>query len=217
MLKKIDPSTTTAWQALSDHFTTVKNLHMKDLFAKDNQRFKKYSRRFNDILVDYSKNRITDETLPLLVKLAEEVDLQEAIKSMFSGEPINETENRAVFHVALRNRSNTPMKVNGNDVMPDVKAVLDKMEIFCNKIHSGQWRGHTGKRIRDIVNIGIGGSDLGPVMVTECLRPYAKPDMAVHFVSNVDGTHIAETLEGPRSRINTLYDCVQRPSPLRKP
>ncbi len=168
---------------------------MRDLFAEDPKRFEKFSVRFQEILVDYSKNRITDETLRLLLGLAEEVDLRGASEKMFSGDRSNETENRAVLHVALRNRANTPIYVEGQDVMPQVNAVLDKMKNFSGRVLSGQWTGSARKRLSDIVNIGIGGSDLGPLMVTECLRPYAQKGLSVHFVSNVDGTHIAETLQ----------------------
>lgn len=168
---------------------------MKTLFAENPQRFKKFSTQFNDILVDYSKNRITEETINLLVELAEECGLKKAIENMYSGEKINETENRAVLHTALRNRDNRPIVVDGMDVMLEVNAVLKKMEDFCAKINSGDWQGYTGKKITDIVNIGIGGSDLGPVMVTEALKPYAKEGLSVHFVSNIDGTHLMETLK----------------------
>ncbi len=168
---------------------------MKDLFKADESRFQKFSLKFNNILVDYSKNRVTEETMDLLFALAREVDLADAIEKMFSGSAINETEGRAVLHTALRNRSNTPVLVDGRDVMPEVNRVLAKMKEFSDRVRSGDWVGYTGRRITDIVNIGIGGSDLGPVMVTECLKPYAKPDLRVHFVSNVDGTHIAETLK----------------------
>ncbi|NOR64578.1 MAG: glucose-6-phosphate isomerase [Candidatus Scalindua sp.] len=195
MLKKIKPTETQSWKNLIVHFKEMKSLHMKDLFASDPERFNKYTIRFNDILVDYSKNIITGETLRLLLNLIEEVGLKDAIDKMFSGDRINETEERAVLHIALRNRESTPIYVNGKDVMPEVNAVLDKMKEFSNKIISGEWKGFTGKKITDMVNIGIGGSDLGPVMVTECLRPYAKEGLAVHFVSNVDGTHISETLK----------------------
>jgi glucose-6-phosphate isomerase len=196
MLKKIDPTKTQAWKSLLDHFETMKAVHMKDLFRADPERFKRFSIRFNDILVDYSKNRITQQTLRLLVALAEEAGLGEGIEKMFTGAGINETENRPVLHAALRNRANAPIYVNGQDVMPGVNAVLARMKSFSQKILSGEWRGYTGRKISDIVNIGIGGSDLGPVMVTECLRPYREKGISVHFVSNVDGTHIAETLKG---------------------
>ncbi len=193
MLRKVDPTSTESWKLIAEHFRHVKDLHMKDLFASDPRRFEKHSIRFNDILVDYSKNRITADTVPLLIKLSEEGGLREAIEKMFTGDRINETEDRPVLHIALRNRGNTPIYVDGEDVMPRVNDVLKKMRGFSMNVISGKWKGYTGKKITDIVNIGIGGSDLGPVMVTECLRPFAKGP-AVHFVSNVDGTQITETL-----------------------
>jgi len=168
---------------------------MKDLFAADPDRFNKFSFKFNDILVDCSKNRITAETLSLLIDLADETGVREAIESMFKGEKINTTENRAVLHIALRNRTNGPILVDGEDVMPEVNAVLQKIKTFSGQIISGERKGYTGKKFTDIVNIGIGGSDLGPVMVTEALRPYARKGLSVHFVSNIDGTHITETLK----------------------
>ncbi|EOC3565967.1 glucose-6-phosphate isomerase [Escherichia coli] len=194
-MKNINPTQTAAWQALQKHFDEMKDVTIADLFAKDGDRFSKFSATFADqMLVDYSKNRITEETLAKLQDLAKECDLAGAIKSMFSGEKINRTENRAVLHVALRNRSNTPILVDGKDVMPEVNAVLEKMKTFSEAIISGEWKGYTGKAITDVVNIGIGGSDLGPYMVTEALRPY-KNHLNMHFVSNVDGTHIAEVLK----------------------
>lgn len=194
-MKNINPTQTAAWQALQKHFDEMKDVTIADLFAKDGDRFSKFSATFDDqMLVDYSKNRITEETLAKLQDLAKECDLAGAIKSMFSGEKINRTENRAVLHVALRNRSNTPILVDGKDVMPEVNAVLEKMKTFSEAIISGEWKGYTGKAITDVVNIGIGGSDLGPYMVTEALRPY-KNHLKMHFVSNVDGTHIAEVLK----------------------
>ncbi|EER7946973.1 glucose-6-phosphate isomerase [Escherichia coli] len=194
-MKNINPTQTAAWQALQKHFDEMKDVTIADLFAKDGDRFSKFSATFDDqMLVDYSKNRITEETLAKLQDLAKECDLAGAIKSMFSGEKINRTEKRAVLHVALRNRSNTPILVDGKDVMPEVNAVLEKMKTFSEAIISGEWKGYTGKAITDVVNIGIGGSDLGPYMVTEALRPY-KNHLNMHFVSNVDGTHIAEVLK----------------------
>ena len=194
-MKNINPTQTAAWQALQKHFDEMKDVTIAELFAKDGDRFGKFSATFDDqMLVDFSKNRITEETLAKLLDLAKETDLSGAIKSMFSGEKINRTEDRAVLHVALRNRSNTPIVVDGKDVMPEVNAVLEKMKSFSEAIISGQWKGYTGKAITDVVNIGIGGSDLGPFMVTEALRPY-KNHLNMHFVSNVDGTHIAETLK----------------------
>ncbi len=195
MLDKISPDKTKAWKKLSDHYDQIKNVHMKAMFKEDPERFNKFSIRFNNILVDYSKNRINKQTLKLLLDLANEVNLKDAINKMFSGDLINETENRAVLHTALRNRNNTPVFVKGKDIMPDINAVLDKMKKFSSNVISGHWLGYTGKKVTDIVNIGIGGSDLGPVMVTQCLKPYAKPELLVHFVSNIDGTHISETLK----------------------
>jgi glucose-6-phosphate isomerase len=195
MLPKMDPTATVAWKKLSAHYAAMKGVHLKRLFAEDPQRFRKFSIRCKDLLVDFSKNRLTAETLGLLIELAEACGLTDAIGRMFTGDRINETENRAVLHTALRNRSNTPVYVDGKDVMPEVNAVLAQMKDFSSRVRSGAWKGFTGKGITDIVNIGIGGSDLGPVMVTECLRPYAQPGLRSHFVSNVDGTHIAETLK----------------------
>jgi glucose-6-phosphate isomerase len=196
MLAKMNPTKTKSWQNLQRHYEKTKHLHMRDLFAEDPQRFQKFSIRFNDLVVDYSKNRITEETFKGLIALAEECDLKKAIADMFSGAKINETENRAVLHIALRNRDNTPVEVDGRDVMPEVNAVLKKMEDFSTKVIRGDWQGYSGKKITDIVNIGIGGSDLGPVMVTEALKPYAQKGLTVHFVSNIDGTHLKEALKG---------------------
>ncbi|GLR07946.1 glucose-6-phosphate isomerase [Mixta theicola] len=194
-MKNINPKQTAAWQALQQHYEQMKDVRIAELFAQDSDRFAKFSASFDDqMLVDFSKNRITTETLEKLQALAKETELAGAIKSMFSGEKINRTEDRAVLHVALRNRSNTPILVDGKDVMPEVNAVLEKMKAFSERIISGEWKGYTGKPITDVVNIGIGGSDLGPYMVTEALRPY-KNQLNMHFVSNVDGTHIAETLK----------------------
>ncbi|WP_038905790.1 glucose-6-phosphate isomerase [Dickeya zeae] len=194
-MKNINPTQTAAWQALQQHFAAMKEVQISDLFAQDPDRFSHFSATFGDLmLVDYSKNRITAETLEKLQALARETELSTAIKSMFSGEKINRTEDRAVLHVALRNRSNTPIVVDGKDVMPEVNAVLQKMKQFSERVIGGEWKGYTGKAITDVVNIGIGGSDLGPFMVTEALRPY-KNHLTMHFVSNVDGTHIAEVLK----------------------
>jgi glucose-6-phosphate isomerase len=204
MLPKINPIQTRSWQKLDRHFAEIRDVHMKDLFAEDPGRFNRFHIRFNDILVDYSKNRITDETLSLLFELAHETGVPQAVEKMFSAEKINETENRPVLHIALRNRTNAPIMVDGHDVMPRINAVLQKMENFSHKVISGKWRGYTGRKITDIVNIGIGGSDLGPVMVTEALRPYAREELAVHFVSNVDGTNISETLK-PLNPQTTLF------------
>jgi len=189
------PTELATWKKLSEHYNKTSSLQMRDQFKQDPNRFSKFSVSFHNILLDYSKNRITEETLPLLIQLAEEANLKKNIEAMFTGEKINNTEKRAVLHTALRNRSNTPVIVDGENVMPRVNAVLDKMKKFCEEVRSGNWKGYTGKSITDVVNIGIGGSDLGPYMVTEALKPYAKEGLNIHFVSNVDGTHIAETLK----------------------
>jgi len=201
MFPKINFTKTAAYTNLAQHFGSLSGLSnnsekndLRTLFAADPARFEKFSIAFEDILLDYSKNRITAETKALLVQLAKECGLEEAIAAMFSGERINVTENRPVLHTALRNQSGQPVYVDGKDVMPDVKRVLAHMRTFTEEILSGQWKGYTGKEITDVVNIGIGGSDLGPVMVTEALKAY-KTRLNVHFVSNVDGTHIAETLK----------------------
>jgi glucose-6-phosphate isomerase len=194
MLPVVNPTETQAWQRLEIHFLTMQAMHMRELFEEDAGRFEKFHLQFEDILVDYSKNIINEETLALLQQLANETALPEAIQAMFRGEKINRTENRSVLHVALRNRANTPIVVDGKDVMPDVNKVLSQMDSFSQKVLDGTWKGTTGKAITDIVNIGIGGSDLGPYMVTEALRPYWK-NITPHFVSNVDGTHIAEVLK----------------------
>ncbi|MCZ2144749.1 MAG: glucose-6-phosphate isomerase [Anaerolineales bacterium] len=186
---------TPAWQALGQHYAQVKDLHMRALFAQDPGRFERFSVQFKDILFDYSKNRVTDETMRLLLNLAEEAGLPTWIEAMFSGEKINNTEGRAVLHTALRNQSDTPVFVDGTDVMPEIRRVLSRMRRFSENVRSGEWRGFTGKPITDIVNIGIGGSDLGPKMVCAALKPYSKHGLRVHFVSNVDGTDIAETLK----------------------
>ncbi len=195
MLPTINPTQTPAWGKLQSHFQQMQTVRMKDLFAEDSQRFDHFSIRFEDILLDFSKNIIRQDTLDMLHELARDVKLKEAMEAMFTGEQINQTEGRSVLHIALRNRSNTPIKVDGKDVMPEVNEVLNKMEQFSGQIISGAWKGYTSKAISDIVNIGIGGSDLGPVMVTEALKSYSKPNIHVHFVSNVDGTHIVETLK----------------------
>lgn len=204
MLKNINPTETQAWADLTAHFETAQNMKLSDLFAADAQRFEKFSTTFGqDILVDFSKNLVTEETMKKLFSLAEQTELSSAIKAMFSGEKINKTEDRSVLHTALRNRSNTPVMVDGEDVMPAVNAVLDKMKGFTERLISGEWKGYTGKEITDIVNIGIGGSDLGPYMVSEALAPY-KTRLNMHFVSNVDGTHIVETLK-PLNPETTLF------------
>ncbi len=195
MLPKINFTETEAFRYLSDYFPTVAELEMKDLFKNDPDRFKKMSITFEDILFDFSKNRVDDKAMALLIQLAKECKLKEAIEAMFSGEKINETEGRAVLHTALRNVTNKPLTVDGENVTEEVNKVLQQMETFSNAIISGEWKGYKGDEITDVVNIGIGGSDLGPVMVTEALKSY-KTRLNLHFVSNVDGTHIEETLKG---------------------
>ncbi len=188
------PTHLDSWNRLKEHHYHVASHQMKDMFAGDQDRFNKFSLKFNDILLDYSKNRIYEDTLQLLISLAHESGLRDSIDKMFGGARINNTENRAVLHIALRNRSASHVTVEGEDVMLKIRPVLDKMKGFCEKIRSGEWKGYTGKAITDVVNIGIGGSDLGPYMVTEALKPYSKQGPKVHFVSNVDGTHIVEAL-----------------------
>ncbi len=195
MLPKIDPCGTKSWAALDEHFEEMGRVTMRGLFAADPGRFERFSVGFEDILIDYSKNIVTEKTMELLCALAVDCGLKEAIAAMFAGEHINVTEDRAVLHVALRNRSGRPMPVDGVDVMPGVRKVLDQMRDFSERLLSGAWQGYSGRRITDIVNIGIGGSDLGPVMVTEALRPYWKGSITPHFVSNIDGTHMVETLK----------------------
>jgi glucose-6-phosphate isomerase len=184
-----------AWQKLSAHHAQVAGVHMRDLFAQDPERFERFSVRFGDLLFDYSKNRVTAETMTLLFELARACELAEKTEAMFSGEKINRTENRAVLHTALRNRSNRPVLVDGEDVMPEVNRVLGKMRSFSERVRSGEWLGCTGKPITDVVNIGIGGSDLGPKMVCRALQPYAQPGLNAHFVSNVDSSDLVETLK----------------------
>ncbi|CAN4270919.1 Pgi Glucose-6-phosphate isomerase [Methylophilaceae bacterium] len=183
------------WQKLCAHQKEIATLHMRDFFAADPKRFEHYSLHFGDILFDYSKHRINDETLSLLFQMAREAKIEQWRVAMFNGEKINTTENRAVLHTALRNRSNTPVIVDGKDVMPDINAVLAQMREFSENVRKGTWFGFTGKRITDIVNIGIGGSDLGPVMVCDALKPYASPELNIHFVSNIDGAHLMRALE----------------------
>ena len=191
----INPTKTNSWKKLNIHAEKMKSVHMKTLFASDASRFSSFSQIEGNLLFDYSKNILTEETFGLLNELARECKLDEAIEAMFQGEKINQTENRSVLHTALRNFSGKPVFFEGNDVMPGIKNVLLQMQDICRKIHSGEWKGYTGKKIKNIVNIGIGGSDLGPVMVTEALKPYWVEGIQVHFVSNVDGTHIAECLK----------------------
>ncbi len=186
---------TDEWKALENHYSAMSKIHLRDLFASDSNRFGKYSIRLKDLLFDYSKNIITDETLDLLLKLASRANLKENIEAMFSGEKINFTENRAVLHVALRNFSDEPIYVDGQDVMPGVRSVLHHIKEFTEAVRSGAWLGLTGKRITDVVNIGIGGSDLGPAMVSTALKPFSGNVLRVHYVSNVDSTDIVETLK----------------------
>ncbi|WP_041740057.1 glucose-6-phosphate isomerase [Echinicola vietnamensis] len=193
-MKNTNPTQTAAWKKLSQLADQKKSQTIQSLFA-DSSRFDKFSARFEDILVDYSKNRVDDEVLSTLFELAKETELTSAIEAMFTGGHINQTEDRAVLHTALRNRSNNPVEVDGKDVMPEVNAVLEQMKVFADKVNSGAWKGFSGKPIKSLVNIGIGGSDLGPVMVTEALKPYQNEQLDIHFVSNVDGTHMAETLK----------------------
>ena len=190
-----NPTQTPSWQALSQHYQEIFPQHMRDMFAEDAHRAEKLSLKLDDFLLDYSKQRITSKTLELLLQLARETDVENWRERMFTGEKINFTENRAVLHTALRNRSNTPVLVDGKDVMPEVNRVLKKMREFTEQVRAGKWQGYSGKRINTVVNIGIGGSDLGPVMVCNALKAFASPDLDVHFVSNIDGTHLAQTLQ----------------------
>jgi glucose-6-phosphate isomerase len=184
-----------AWQALSAHHNNMKSVHMRQLFRDDPLRFEKFTMQLDGLLFDYSKNRINQSTVDLLIGLAKQAELPSNIEGMFSGEKINTTEGRAALHTALRNRSDRPVCVDGKDVMPDVKRVLGLMRRFSDAVRNGEYLGHTGKRITDIVNIGIGGSDLGPLMVCEALKSFANQDMRVHFVSNIDASHLCETLK----------------------
>jgi len=197
-----DLTSSSAWTSLQAHYESMKDVQMKDLFDKDPARFDKFSSKFEDILLDFSKNRVTESTLDLLFKLAEQEDVHNKAQAMYKGDKINNTEGRAVLHIALRNHQAAtgggtpdPIYVDGEDVMPAVQDTLTRIQAFTEKVRSGAWKGHTGQSIRHIVNIGIGGSDLGPVMVCEALKPYAKRDLQMHFCSNVDGTHIAEILQ----------------------
>lgn len=195
MFPNVNPTKTTAWKKLNDHAKEMKHMPIKDLFLEDPDRFKKYCFSTTDIIFDFSKNIVNDETVKLLMELGEECELQKAIKAMFTGELINGTEGRAVLHTALRSFSDKPIISEGKDVMPEVRKERQHMKEFCEKVHSGQWKGYNGKKIKYVVNIGIGGSDLGPVMVTEALKPYWKEDIQPYFVSNIDGTDLSEVLK----------------------
>jgi len=199
-----NPTKSPSWQQLSTHHQDISPLLMRDMFAEDPERFEKFSLQLDDLFLDYSKNRITEKTMELLFQLARDCEVEKWRDRMFAGEKINFTENRAVLHTALRNRSNTPVLVDGHDVMPDVNRVLAQMREFTERVRSGDWRGYSGKHITNIVNIGIGGSDLGPVMACTALKPYASGDLNVHFVSNIDGAHLAQTLEKCTPE-NTLF------------
>ncbi|WP_417369169.1 glucose-6-phosphate isomerase [Gelidibacter japonicus] len=195
MFPKINPTKTNAWKALVAHQKEMNEVQMKDLFKQNPKRFEKMSLYFGDILFDYSKNIISEKTFVKLLQLADECKVKEAREAMFAGEKINQTEDRAVMHTALRSFSDQPMTIDGEDIMPEIRETREKMKAFCKKIHNGEWKGYSGKKIKNIVNIGIGGSDLGPVMVTEALKPYWIEGIKAHFVSNVDGTQIVETLK----------------------
>lgn len=197
-------TTLPAWKALEEHYRKIEPMHMRDLFAEDPNRFRNFSMRWGEILFDYSKNRITPETMELLFALASQVDVPEGIRKMYAGERINSTEDRPALHIALRNRSNRPIEVEGEDVMPQVNSVLGKMRRLCERIRNGEWVGYSGEPVTDIVNIGIGGSNLGPSMVCEALKAYSRPNLRVHFVSNVDGTDISEVLKTVRPE-TTLF------------
>ena len=207
-LKNINPTTTKSWKSLENHFEKIKDVHMKTLFQKDKKRKDKLILNFNDFTLDYSKNRITEETLKYLFELANEAELQDAIEKYFNGDKINETENRAVLHTALRNQNNNKILVDGKDVMPEVDQTLQKIKVFSDKVISGNFKGYTGKAISDIVNIGIGGSDLGPRMVVEALQ-YYKNQLNTHFISNIDGDHVFETIKNLNPE-TTLFVIVSK-------
>ncbi|MFW6178579.1 MAG: glucose-6-phosphate isomerase, partial [Desulfohalobiaceae bacterium] len=190
------PTQTKSWQKLQEHFREVRELHLRDMFDKDPERFARFSLQAGPVFLDYSKNRIDAQGMELLLGLAREMGLQDRIQAMFSGERINATENRSVLHVALRNRSRQPIYVQGQDVMPEVNQVLDRMGSFVDRVRQGKWLGFTGQPVRDVVNLGIGGSDLGPRMATKALSGYTGADLRVHFVSNVDPAHLENTLAG---------------------
>ena len=208
MMKNINPTETNAWQKLTNHYSTVKDLHLKSLFSTDKTRKEKFTINFNEFEFDFSKNRITEETIEHLLELANEVDLKSAMDAYFSGEKINKTEKRAVLHTALRNQSANEIFVDEKNVMPEIKDTLIKMESFTNKVVSGDWKGFTNKSITDVVNIGIGGSDLGPDMVVESLK-YYKNHLNVHFVSNIDGDHVQETIKNLNPE-TTLFVIVSK-------
>jgi glucose-6-phosphate isomerase len=193
-----------AWRALERHAETMAGVHLRDLLASDRDRFARFSLRLDDLLLDYAKNRVTEETMRLLLQLARQAELEAWRTRMFSGDKINTTEHRAVLHIALRDRSNRPILVDGRDVMPEVNAVLAKMRDFSERVRGGAWRGHTGEVVSDVVNIGIGGSDLGPLMACEALKPYQRADLRPHFVSNVDAAHLLDTL-APLDPARTLF------------
>jgi len=198
MLEKKNPTKTKAWKKLEKQVPAMESQQMKDLFNQDKRRFRKYSINYKDLLIDYSKNRLDDKTMALLFSLAKELKLKKGIEQMYKGQPINETEQRAVLHTALRQQSDKPLKVAGENIIPKIRAVQAQMKAFCKRFHSGKIKGYSGKPLKYLVNIGIGGSDLGPVMVTEALKPYTKKGITTYFVSNVDGSHIAEVLKTVR-------------------
>ena len=215
MLPNTNPTKTIAWKQLTQHYHNNATTTIKQHFEADPARFERFSLQFEDILLDYSKNRVSEETLQLLLELARECGLPAAIEQMFNGAAINVTENRAVLHTALRNRSERPVLVGGEDVMPEVRAVLAQMKSFSEQVINGRWKGYTGEMITDVVNIGIGGSDLGPVMVTEALKA-VKTRLNVHFVSNIDGTHLVETLKNAIPPLR-FFSLRRKPLRLKKP
>ena len=207
MFPHVNPTSTAAWNSLKHNAERLKQIHLKNLFQQDPERFKTFSYSFNETLFDLSKNIIDNDSLKALLQLTDECNLKDGIASLFNGDLINETEHRAVLHTALRNFSGAPVYSGGKNVMDDVLRVKEQMKTFTNKIHSGEWKGFTGKKIKYIINIGIGGSDLGPYMVTEALKPYWVKDIQAYFVSNVDGTHIAETLKKSKPGRNSFSNC----------
>ena len=207
-MRNVKPTATKAWQQLSCHYHKIKGVHIKSLFNNDSERKDKFSIQFNDFEFDYSKNRVTEETIEHLLQLAQDVDLKSAIDAYFTGEKINQTENRAVLHTALRNQSGNEIFVDGINILPEVKETQIKMESFSNQVISGKWKGFTNKSITDVVNIGIGGSDLGPNMVVESLK-YYKNHLNVHFVSNIDGDHVQEVIKNLNPE-TTLFVIVSK-------